>query len=567
MFTIQAMLADGEKKNFLVKARTEQDMREWIEAIGFSSKSSAASGRIDVEHQAAVPSADGGAASSSDATDDRARQSTVAYGNGKDLYRLKFNYFGQLSHRNMLHEPKLANVHLRCADGQIVHAHDFVFETRCVSLAELVNKFKKKKRTITTIDLEKIDKFFTSEAVRNFLEFVYGDIIPQDLRGEQVIRVLHIASHFKAYRCELLAKHLILRLLEQASAFTMLKEADDLQNDWCKKHIMSFVHQHSKVLLKQKEESRKLGMDLLQEVIAMTTGEPEPVDDKLKDVPPGTLKSDFSRLFARIENGEAESFVKIGSAVIYFHRAILSSHAKGFFELFCGERNIPADCTKDLGVKELQPEAFRALLKFVYYGDANVPATLAADIGRFAEKMFMHDFANLCNTTLDTNLDTNNAITVLHVTQLEANKGKKEMQILRQKALDFIVANVAKINLAQLREVTNNFEMAFQILSAWQQSARNSGASSAASSSAMSPPGTKPAPPPLKPKSSLPPPVVRPPTISTPPPVSAPRTATAPPGAALRTTTAPPPVAPIPLPTDGGPPTRVTPLPPPLTPK
>jgi BTB/POZ domain/PH domain len=511
MFTIQAVMADGEKKNFLVKARTEQEMREWIEAIGQGGKVAPppnASGAGESGYHsgadeddddecssssgsfaAASSAADGGGGGHvGDGDDDSAAAGAMdeppasARGEGGDLYRLKFNYFGALSHRNMLLEPKLANVHFAYPSGGIVYAHDFVLEVRSPTLARLVGQYRKKRKLVTVVDMRAEKTKIGPATLGLVLSYLYGDALPTSIDVVDAVRLLKAAEQFKLTRLIAIAKNLLLQQIGVANAYAILKEAHTVPVEWAKRFALDFVHQNIKTLIKQKEEGKKLGIDLFQEVVTLTTEDydeaaPGRAEFAPAEVPPTTYVADFKTLYDATQEGSTgDSVVKSSLQAVGFHRAVLSAHSKGFAELFNVDNRPGEDVTSVLGAKSLSPDAFRALLKFVYYGDDNVPTTVACEIANFAERLYMHDFQTLCERTLDDSMSTSNVVTVLQTTYVRANRGRKEMAALRDKALSFIVDNVADVDLSALRKGATNddaLEIAADLIDRWQQSARN----------------------------------------------------------------------------------------------
>ena len=462
MFTIQAAMVDGEKKNYLVKAGSAAEMHEWIDAIGIAGKDAAQGPPPPVaprrptaqEASSSELELDGADASSAAAGGELEEPdfSAAAAAGADELYRLKFKYDGCLSHANCLRETKLCNVHFLWSGlpNVVLGAHDFVLSMRAPRLGPA--------------------------GLGHLLYVIYCDELPGFRSGQtnlaplDLVRLLNAATLFGLPRCVALCQAAFVETcLNHETAYAVLKEAHDIGCEWAKSGAIDYVHRYIKDFVKNKEESKKLGLDLFQEVVCLTSEEYVQRAGLTVDVPEPTLKADFRALYDRTLNGEGDAMVKIQMQVIRFHRSLLSAHAKGLAQLFLSDKNsFLEDATLILGVKGLSPDAFRAMLRFIYYGDDNIATTHACDIQQFAERMFMHDFQSICQDVIGSSISSVNVMTVLQMTYHEA-RDQKEMMVLRQKALAYLVENIADIDLSHI----NNLSIAMDILTEWQRWVRD----------------------------------------------------------------------------------------------
>jgi BTB/POZ domain len=154
--------------------------------------------------------------------------------------------------------------------------------------------------------------------------------------------------------------------------------------------------------------------------------------------------------------------VKLYFEQIRFHKAILSAHCKGFADLLHSNADnsssssssssvtLGEDLTQLLGVGSISADAFRAMLKFVYYGDTStLTPRLACEVAPLANRLLMHDLAKLCHQGMD-HVDSTNVLTVL---QMSHESPDKDMQALKQKALEYVYEHVLDIDLAPLAEL------------------------------------------------------------------------------------------------------------------
>jgi hypothetical protein len=77
--------------------------------------------------------------------------------------------------------------------------------------------------------------------------------------------------------------------------------------DFC----MDYSHKNMKDFIKRKEDARSLGVELFQEVVALSLEEYKPPPPDSTPIPPNSLHEDFAKLFASTKNGETDAYVNI----------------------------------------------------------------------------------------------------------------------------------------------------------------------------------------------------------------------------------------------------------------
>ena len=99
--------------------------------------------------------------------------------------------------------------------------------------------------------------------------------------------------------------------------------------------------------------------------------------------------------------------------------------------------------TDVLGVTGMEPEAFRSVLKFVYFGNVDITPLLACDCAPFAKRFEAFELQKISESIIAHNISGNNVLPILKVAYLPENMDRPEMASLRAHCLMFLTQNVA----------------------------------------------------------------------------------------------------------------------------
>ena len=215
-----------------------------------------------------------------------------------------------------------------------------------------------------------------------------------------------------------------------------------MQETRIKGFCMDFAHKNMKDFIKRKEDARSLGVELFQEVVSMSLEEYKAPPPDTTPIPPSSLYDDFAKLYASTKSPDTvDAYIVIQGEKIHFHRAVLGAHTKAFASAFNNAKD--DDMSEALGVQSMAPDAFRAVLKFVYYADTDITPLLACDVAPFAKKFEALDLQRISESVIAHNISANNVLPILKVAYLQENMDRAEMASLRAHCLMFLTQHVA----------------------------------------------------------------------------------------------------------------------------
>jgi len=364
---------------------------------------------------------------------------------------------GQLSHPNMLKNNHFADVILSLADGQ-EHVHSIVLEVRCDKLAKAWQAQRKggRRKKQIVVDLSK-DYHMNSPTLQKVLRFLYADDL--ELDKYQPLEVLQLAVAGRDLglpRLARLSQLHVKSVLSMENVFGLLKGAADAKEEKILAYCKDFVHRNIQDFIKRKSEVEKLGIELFQELIALSIGEyvePPPENDP---APPSTLIADFKKLHDSTMKTEvwADAYVQIESKRIPFHKAVLAAHSKAFERLFQPTTGKEEDLTEALAVeKDMSAAAFQSMLKYIYYGETSITPVASCDLAPFAKRCNLLSLQKLCEQNISQNIDSTNILSIMKVAYSQDNIDRPEMKELRASCLEYMLENVSMINLDPLLQM------------------------------------------------------------------------------------------------------------------
>jgi hypothetical protein len=371
-----------------------------------------------------------------------------------------------LSSISMMDEKANSDVIFTLSDGKTINAHSYVLQFRCPKLFEAYNKKKPKGRSRKPVTVD-MKENMNPDSFRVIVQFLYADNI--DFPSFTHIAVLNIvfASHqLELERLARLGEEHLRSSLHLDMVFSLLKGAHELSEARIKAFCMDFAHKNMKDFIKRKEDARSLGVELFQEVVSLSLEEYKPPPPDTTPVPPNSLHEDFAKLFASTKQADTtDAYVIIAGDKISFHRAVICAHTKPFATAISSAKD--DDMTDVLNVTGMEPEAFRSVLKFVYFGDVDITPLLACDCAPFAKRYEAYELQRITESVIAHNISANNVLPILKVAYLPENMDRPEMASLRAHCLMFLTQNVAAVNLDPLMEL--DIRISVDILRAWQK--------------------------------------------------------------------------------------------------
>eukprot|EP01092_Planopodium_desertum_P002021 TRINITY_DN1322_c2_g1_i2.p1 TRINITY_DN1322_c2_g1~~TRINITY_DN1322_c2_g1_i2.p1 ORF type:complete len:219 (+),score=25.32 TRINITY_DN1322_c2_g1_i2:34-657(+) len=169
-------------------------------------------------------------------------------------------------------------------------------------------------------------------------------------------------------------------LLDMKTVFHMLKMASDVKQARIRDICLEYAFKNYSEFIGNKAGTKVLGLDLFQEVISMYNSN-QHVKAPPTDEPPSTLKDDFKAIFSDMK--EFDLVIQVGADPIRCHKAIVG----GFSPVLAKSVAAAKENSKKQPTIELPelkvPDAGKAFLQFVYYGDTAIHPLAACDLVSF----------------------------------------------------------------------------------------------------------------------------------------------------------------------------------------
>jgi len=363
--------------------------------------------------------------------------------------------------------------------------HSYIVSMRCPKLDKaLKDRYgnKKKKTKKKTLDLKGCD----IASVNRVFDYLYHDELPY-LHKLKPLSLLYFAIAAKAYNLERLIwiiENQVLDILCLDNVVPLLKGANDLKDDRVRKFCMDFLllPETFKEFVLRKDLTTDLGMELFSELVtlnATAAAGGKIIDTKgkkgghaiadLGDCPTAKIRDDFKELYNTMLY--ADAFVRLDNQTIKFHKAILAAASKPLYDalskakLTAGQLDDVSDTlefTKDQRFYEkLSAEAFKSLLKFVYYGDTGVEALPACLLIPFVREYGMKDLQELCEKVIQASVtDSNVALKIMAVTYLAIMRSREDMRDkLRKECIGHIVTHLKEIDFLEIKNMEKDFSL------------------------------------------------------------------------------------------------------------
>lgn len=319
-----------------------------------------------------------------------------------------------------------------------VYAHAAIVGSRCEEIISFQpdDKFERAKKQKKKLEIKIKDDAIASGATMNrVLEFLYtGGIEFPKMTDRDILLLIKAARFLKLTRLTYLCEKWISEHLTLDNIFDSLKAANELNEERIKGFCMQFALQNYNSVISNKNGIFILGIELFQEVVASFQQNPKP-PEPIKPIPQDTLLEDLRKLYH--EMPYSDFIVTLGQENIRCHKAILSAHSDVFNNVLFKEGEI--------GVR-LSPEAFKSVLKFLYYGDDEIQTLPACELITFTRKYKLPSLLQICEDIIRHGVSVESVVQILAVSYLpDGTPGLNEE--LRGKCLPFILQNFDRVDL------------------------------------------------------------------------------------------------------------------------
>jgi len=328
-------------------------------------------------------------------------------------------------------------------------AHRFIMGLRCPDLFQFPD-FSDPKKMKKIKDKEEIkikDGLPDQLTASRMLEFLYTSTVQfPKLEPENTLRLYKAAKHFKQ---ELLVYTIESHMVEQFSAatiFDILKATHEMKEQRMKEFAMKWSMEHYNDFITNKDGLKILGIDLFQEVVtAFQVNKDQFNGVVLPAKPANTLVQDYKKLYEMMPFSDCKW--KVSGEDIPCHRAVLSAKSDRFAAVF---KDPPPT---GFELKLLSTNAFRSMLKFIYYGDESIDPLPACELIPLCHQYALPDLLEVCENIIRNNVGVPTVLPILEVAYLPDVMATRQELVaeLKSKCLPFILNHLGEIQMQSLR--------------------------------------------------------------------------------------------------------------------
>jgi len=367
-----------------------------------------------------------------------------------------------LDHSKMINEQAFSDV-IFTIEKQQVYGHSFVCNERApgIMTPKDPKKKPKKKKNIYHID---IDSSISHKTFLDVLHFVYQGSI--DIGQFPVFHIMLIqvaAVEFELARLHYLCEKYLRDHLTLDNMFSVLKGADQLKIEDIKIFCLHFVANNFNEFIGRRE-AKELGIDLFQEAVDFyqksKVNPLKPIPDLQE--PPNTILDDYEKIYNTMANPDAT--FRVHNQYISCHKAFLAAQTRELNNL-CTLSTISKtketpECIVVPGVKGpkekelpvISADAFREMIKFVYYSFVDIAPVLACELIPFARDYSLNELQHVCIEIVKKNITKDTALSIIGLTYMPQ---MAELEVtnneLKQNSLNFILAHLMEIDLKALK--------------------------------------------------------------------------------------------------------------------
>jgi len=263
------------------------------------------------------------------------------------------------------------------------------------------------------------------------------------MQPSEVVFLDVVAKHYKLDRLVYLCETFLREALSTQNMAHLIRLAHDLQEPVVKKMCMSFIMKNYQAFITNKDGVHVCGIDLFQEVVARNA-DPTPVHEEKLVVPPNHYMDHWKAIHDEMPFFDAVA--KVGAERVRFHKAVLAAHSDQLAEHL---RKVNADEVPF----ELSADAFKAMLRFIYYGERQLEPLHATELISFSKEFALPDLQKACEGRITSNVQVDTVLEILNVTYLPHMETRQDVLELRASSINFLLDNLTQVDLAPLRKM------------------------------------------------------------------------------------------------------------------
>lgn len=236
-------------------------------------------------------------------------------------------------------------------------------------------------------------------------EFVYNGAVKfSNLTPEAVIYLYVAAKQYRLERLAYLCEFYLRELINLDNVFHVLKLSNDLKEKSVKDYAVAFALRNFTSFISNKAGIAICGLDIFQEVVSKNQDVSAQQEVPLGPAPPNHYIEQMKQMHD--EMIFSDGVAKVGNDCIKFHRAVLAAHSDAMANYLLKNSN------EEVPFEGVTPAAFRAMLRYVYFGATDIPTELV----NFCKAFGMQELQNLAEGTIKHNITAESVLDTLATT-------------------------------------------------------------------------------------------------------------------------------------------------------
>jgi len=358
-----------------------------------------------------------------------------------------------LTHKRMLLDKGLSDLYINFKERKNpIYAHSYVIWVRADGLLpakekqNLEKKKKKKDPGVVSIEVGSGKEMVFSPRVTDLVfEYIYnGHVKFSTISKADILFLTVAAKQYKLDRLSYLCESYLKDTLSLENVHQLLKLAHDQKEATVKNLSLAFAVKHYSAFISNKTGVNDIGLDLFREV-AQLQASPSEADINLGNPPPNQYLAHWQHLHD--EMLFSDGVAKLGNEKIRFHKAVLGAHSEALGQFLKSKES------EEVTFPGISAEAFKAMLRFIYFGAADVGAQESTELINFCKQYDMNDLAKVCEDKIRGGIANDTVLDILGVTYLPYMQSRPDMQELRRKAMTYLLEHFTAIDLQPLRKM------------------------------------------------------------------------------------------------------------------
>ena len=354
-----------------------------------------------------------------------------------------------LNYKKVLADNSFADLFIKVQKDTLA-AHRAIVAVRCEEICPMPDYTAKKKiKDKTNVSLKTVNN---PAMILRILEYLYtGQVDFQSMSPENIMELNKGAKQFNLKRLSFLCDDYFQQNLSMSNIFHVLTVAHKLNEPTVKSFCKFYCIEHFNEIVTDTAGLHVLGIDLFQEVVTayLTYQATQSLSRvQLGDPPVNTVVNDMERLYKMMPYSDFKFFVD--GEEFTCHKAILGGVSEKFKLII---KDAPSSGIPLNGVSS---NAFRSMLKYIYYGCDDIEPLPACELVGFARQYDLFDLVTLCENKIRNSIEQTTVLGILEVAYQPEMAQKQELvQELKSKTFPFVAENFDKIDLSPLQTKMN----------------------------------------------------------------------------------------------------------------